>query len=396
MSQYVTLALKRGTASEWVNANPILAAGEPGFELDTGKLKIGTGTIPWNSLSYLTVAGGTGATGVTGVTGVTGYNFSVPLNSVLWTPDGTSITGTVGLQYASGVGITIDVLNIQSPSTKVAIGNQAGNTGQGFYSLAVGNEAGSSGQGQNCVAIGLQAGRLGQQAYSVAIGSEAGEHNQGGYSTAIGYLAGQTGQLYNSVAIGSYAGQTNQLQNSVAIGFEAGYTGQGANSKAIGNQAGYNTQPANTIILDASGSAVNGVYGQTGSFYVAPIRSDPTKTVPLLYDPTTHEIVQGASGIMGPTGPTGTGLLSGITFCGLNFSQGSGGLFTPPFNVDISIPGLTNTSNVQVTAKLTDSGIEYPACSILYAETTTDTLTVYVSSNPNFDGYGLMWNVINF
>ena len=32
--------------------NPTLAEGEPGFELDTGKLKIGNGTTAWNDLAY--------------------------------------------------------------------------------------------------------------------------------------------------------------------------------------------------------------------------------------------------------------------------------------------------------------------------------------------------------
>lgn len=45
--------LKRGESSAWRNLNPILAAGEPGFELDTGKLKIGNGTTSWNDLNYI-------------------------------------------------------------------------------------------------------------------------------------------------------------------------------------------------------------------------------------------------------------------------------------------------------------------------------------------------------
>lgn len=44
---------KRGNASAWASVNPILEAGEPGFELDTGKLKIGNGTTPWNELNYI-------------------------------------------------------------------------------------------------------------------------------------------------------------------------------------------------------------------------------------------------------------------------------------------------------------------------------------------------------
>lgn len=47
------LQLKRGTAARWVELNPILAAGEPGFEYDTKKLKIGDGNTVWNDLPYI-------------------------------------------------------------------------------------------------------------------------------------------------------------------------------------------------------------------------------------------------------------------------------------------------------------------------------------------------------
>ncbi len=47
-----TIKLRRGTAAQWTAANPILAAGEPGFETDTGKEKRGNGTSQWSELSY--------------------------------------------------------------------------------------------------------------------------------------------------------------------------------------------------------------------------------------------------------------------------------------------------------------------------------------------------------
>jgi len=43
---------RRGTAAQWTSANPILAAGEIGFETDTGKFKIGNGSSAWASLTY--------------------------------------------------------------------------------------------------------------------------------------------------------------------------------------------------------------------------------------------------------------------------------------------------------------------------------------------------------
>ncbi|AAX46888.1 fiber [Cyanophage P-RSM3] len=46
------LQLRRGGAQEWANANPTLAQGELGIELDTGRFKIGDGVSAWNTLRY--------------------------------------------------------------------------------------------------------------------------------------------------------------------------------------------------------------------------------------------------------------------------------------------------------------------------------------------------------
>ena len=46
------IRFKRGTAKRWTEINPILASGEPGFEYDTGKFKIGDGIHSWKELEY--------------------------------------------------------------------------------------------------------------------------------------------------------------------------------------------------------------------------------------------------------------------------------------------------------------------------------------------------------
>lgn len=43
---------RRGTAAQWTSANPVLAAGEIGFETDTNKFKVGNGSTAWASLTY--------------------------------------------------------------------------------------------------------------------------------------------------------------------------------------------------------------------------------------------------------------------------------------------------------------------------------------------------------
>jgi hypothetical protein len=52
MAEITPIQFLRGTAAAWTTANPTLAAGKPGFETDTGKLKIGDGTTAWTSLPY--------------------------------------------------------------------------------------------------------------------------------------------------------------------------------------------------------------------------------------------------------------------------------------------------------------------------------------------------------
>ena len=43
---------RRGTAAQWTAANPVLAAGEIGFETDTNQFKMGDGSTVWSGLSY--------------------------------------------------------------------------------------------------------------------------------------------------------------------------------------------------------------------------------------------------------------------------------------------------------------------------------------------------------
>lgn len=47
------IQIRRDTAANWTSANPTLAQGELGVELDTSKIKVGDGSTAWTSLGYL-------------------------------------------------------------------------------------------------------------------------------------------------------------------------------------------------------------------------------------------------------------------------------------------------------------------------------------------------------
>ena len=97
MAVVTQIQIRRGTASQWTSANPTLAVGEFGYESDTGKFKIGTGSTAWTSLSYQ------GAGTVTSITAGTGLS-------------GGAITtsGTIAIDTAT----TVDVSTAQTLTNK--------------------------------------------------------------------------------------------------------------------------------------------------------------------------------------------------------------------------------------------------------------------------------------
>ncbi len=48
----IRMQQRRGTAAQWASANPVLAAGELGWESDTNKFKMGDGVNQWDDLDY--------------------------------------------------------------------------------------------------------------------------------------------------------------------------------------------------------------------------------------------------------------------------------------------------------------------------------------------------------
>lgn len=267
MTELVTLKFRRGTTSEWTATTRTLTAGEPGFDVSTGVLKIGDGTSMWNNLPAFQAS------------------------------------------------------PILTETSSVALGFEAGTSGS-TGSIAIGSLAGSSDQGVGGIAIGMLSGQTGQASYALSLGS----------------AAGQTGQNSYAIAIGAGAGRTDQSSYAVSLGFFAGYTFQGQSSIAIGGRAGYDSQADNTIILNATGTQLNGVVGQTGSVYIAPVRNVPSGNYVINYDPTTYEMTYsekevilggatGADGNTGATGPTGEGIsLSGFSEESVLLSDGFGGV----------------------------------------------------------------------
>lgn len=59
---FARLEIRTGTLAAWTSANPILSAGEPGYEVDTGVLRMGDGSTPFLSLERFQTSDGFAAT----------------------------------------------------------------------------------------------------------------------------------------------------------------------------------------------------------------------------------------------------------------------------------------------------------------------------------------------
>lgn len=125
--------LRRARTSAWASRNPVLGAGEPGVDLDLGRMKVGDGVTRWADLDWIDQSGGaqgpqgpegpegpqgpqgpagdqgpagptgaTGATGPTGPAGPAGPAGSDGLDGATGPTGATGATGPAGPQGDTG------------------------------------------------------------------------------------------------------------------------------------------------------------------------------------------------------------------------------------------------------------------------------------------------------
>lgn len=118
------IQLRRGTAAAWTTANPTLAAGEPAYETDTGKVKVGNGTTAWNALAYLPatakaelcIALGDESTAIT-ATGNPKVTFRMPFAMTL-----TAVRASLSVASSAGLPtFDINEAGVSILSTKLSI-----------------------------------------------------------------------------------------------------------------------------------------------------------------------------------------------------------------------------------------------------------------------------------
>jgi hypothetical protein len=153
---------RRDTAANWTSVNPTLAAGETGFETDTGKHKIGTGSAAWTALPYSTLLPTGGTTGqVLAKSSATDY-------ATEWiTPAAPEVPGLKFIK-AQAIGTAVNSIVVSdafstdydnyrvvvsggSPTAAVSVSIQIGAAAAGYYggSIRVTQAGVASGEGQS-------------------------------------------------------------------------------------------------------------------------------------------------------------------------------------------------------------------------------------------------------
>lgn len=108
---------RRGTAAQAASANEVLAAGEYGFETDTGVLKIGDGTTAWNDLSPHVPPALLAALGMSASVVDTAPRLTVSNSQT------TNVDGTLYLTYFTPlVNLTVSQISMQSGATSLSSG----------------------------------------------------------------------------------------------------------------------------------------------------------------------------------------------------------------------------------------------------------------------------------
>lgn len=189
-----TLYLRNDAAATWVEKNPVLAKGEPGVEVDTGKFKLGDGVTSWVGLHYAGVmVSGSEQNGYVTIDGVDTLVYRLPIG-------GASIGGVKTAAGTGKVSIaadgTMSVSNVAS-ADKLSASRTIAIVGDATGSATFDGSAGTS-ITVALVASGVKAGTYSKVTVDakgrVTAGSSLSTADVGGIGTAatknVGTAAG--------------------------------------------------------------------------------------------------------------------------------------------------------------------------------------------------------------
>lgn len=252
----MTIKVLRAAASVFTSGNPTLAAGQPGFETDTRRLKIGNGSTAWNSLGYIVASASPPAwSDVTGKPDFADVATSGDYDDLINTP--SLFSGAYG--DLSGIPSTFTPATHGHAITDVT-GLQTALDGK----QAAGTYAAASHGHAIADVTGLQSALDGKQA--------SGSYAATSHGHIIGDVTGLQSALDGKQAAGSYAAATHDHAISDVTGLQTALDGKAASSHghsdATTSVAGFMSAADKTKLDGIEGNATA---DQTGAEIVSAI-----------------------------------------------------------------------------------------------------------------------------
>ena len=313
-----TIKLRRGTSTAFSTNNPTLQAGEPAFETDTGKLKIGDGTTAYNSLDYIGdgLKNNTTATNSLAILGTTtgANNTIVGSGSNCSARTNSTIIGASSSATSGNGNILVGYNNSTNTQDVTLIGNSTSVTGSP-NSVRIGNGGAMSGSNQG-ISIGYGA-KCVSASHGVAIGynaearsSDAIQLGQGTNNTSS-TLQFKTYQLVNSS--GKIPNDRLNIDSAPTSGSSNTVSSDGVHTALAGKADVDLSNVTDTGYIKMAGASMPSdkstvlTLGASGSIYTAPadgwfyLSLHSTVTSYSYLDNTTSHILVGGVMIAGYT-----------------------------------------------------------------------------------------------
>ena len=251
------IQLRTDTAANWTSANPTLSQGEPGYEVDTYKLKLGDGVTPWNSLAYYTAGDVNSVTASSPISSSGGANPNISLTGTVAISNGGTgnTTAAAAFNALSPIVNTGDLIigNGSHSATNLPIGtNGYVLTSNGTTALwQAGGSGGANTALSNLATVAVNASLVPGTNNSINLGSST-------LSWSNGYFASN---LYTPEIQGLASGGTLLVQGGAAASGGAGgnlslYGASGSSTGGNGGTVTVNAGSANSAGT-SQGGAVN-------------------------------------------------------------------------------------------------------------------------------------------
>ena len=265
----IQIQYRRGTASQWTTTDPVLAIGEPGYETDTGRFKVGNGSAVWSALPYS--SGPTGPTGPQGITGPTGPQGATGPTGAQGIQGVTGPTGAAGPTGPQGIQGIQGIQGVAGPTGPTGGTGSTGPTGPTGSTPAI---AGTNSQIQynNAGVFGATADLTWSGTVLSTTGFTASSDSSFTSTGALLISKGSTAQQPASPATGMmrYNSSTNQFE---------GYSGVSPAWKSIGGSALSNDTSTTSNVYPVFSTATTGT---AENLY--------TSNAKFLYKPSTGEL----------------------------------------------------------------------------------------------------------